>query len=152
MHEQEVSNCISGLGRLGAEWSELSATIRRSLGDAFVCTIGEDDLPPRGLAMSVHGLGRMNANFASLPSNFRTNMMSAIHKISPLINSLEVSNILYGLGKMGTCFSMDEVNEGKEAAAKIVSSSSSSGRNKVPFAIPGLVMKGVSKQNRLSCL
>ena len=144
MHEQEVSNCISGLGRLGAEWSELSATIRRSLGDAFVCTIGEDDLPPRGLAMSVHGLGRMNANFASLPSNFRTNMMSAIHKISPLINSLEVSNILYGLGKMGTCFSMDEVNEGKEAAAKVVSSSSS--RNKVPFAIPGLVMKGVSSE------
>ena len=140
-----MSNCISGLGRLGAEWSELSATIRRSLGDAFVCTIGEDDLPPRGLAMSVHGLGRMNANFASLPSNFRTSMMSAIHNISPLINSLEVSNILYGLGKMGTCFSMDEVNKGKQAAAKSVSSSSSS-RNKVPFAIPGLVMKGVSSE------
>ena len=61
MREQEVSNCISGLGRLGAEWTSLSPAIRRSLGDAFLNTIGEGDLPPRGLAMSVHGLGRMNA-------------------------------------------------------------------------------------------
>ena len=106
MHEQEVSNCISGLGRLGAEWSCLTPAIRRSLGSAFVSTIGEGDLPPRGLAMTVHGLGRMNADFTSLPSNFRSSIMSAIHKISPRVNSLEVSNILYGLGKMGQVFQL----------------------------------------------
>jgi hypothetical protein len=33
MHEQEVSNCISGLGRLGAEWLDLTPTVRELLGD-----------------------------------------------------------------------------------------------------------------------
>jgi hypothetical protein len=33
MHEQEVSNCISGLGRLGAEWSDLTPTVRGLLGN-----------------------------------------------------------------------------------------------------------------------
>lgn len=143
MHEQEVSNCISGLGRLGAEWTGLSPTIRRSLGSAFMSTIGEGDLPPRGLAMTVHGLGRMNADFTSLPSNFRSSIMSAIHKISPRVNSLEVANILYGLGKMGTSFSVDDVIMGSEAAAS-AANSVNSGRSS--FAVPGLAMKGVSRE------
>ena len=143
MHEQEVSNCISGLGRLGAEWSCLTPAIRRSLGSAFVSTIGEGDLPPRGLAMTVHGLGRMNADFTSLPSNFRSCIMSAIHKISPRVNCLEVSNILYGLGKMGTSFSVDEVKMGSDAAASAASNINS---GTLSFAVPGLAMKGVSSE------
>jgi hypothetical protein len=143
MQEQEVSNCISGLGRLGAEWTDLTPAIRRSLGDAFVLVARAGSLPPRGLAMSIHGLGRMNADFTSLPSNFQTSIMSAIYKISPRVNSLEVSNMLYGLGKMGISFTIDEVNMGKEAAASAVISSSS---NSLPFAIPGLAMKGVSSE------
>ena len=143
MQEQEVSNCISGLGRLGAEWIDLTPAIRRSLGDAFVLIARAGSLPPRGLAMSIHGLGRMNADFASLPSNFQTSIMAAIYKISPRVNSLEVSNMLYGLGKMGTSFTIDEVNMSKEAAA---SASSSSSIGSLPFAIPGLAMKGVSSE------
>jgi hypothetical protein len=137
MQEQEVSNCISGLGRLGAEWTDLSPTIRRLLGDAFLRTIG--DLPPRGLAMSIHGLGRMNADFTSLPPSFRSNIVSAITKISPKLNSLEVSNVLYGLGKMGTSFS-DKVNIKSEIEASVSTIVSKAGS----FAIPGLAMKGVS--------
>lgn len=100
MKEHELTNCISGLGRLGADWSELPPSIRRSLGDAFLRTLR--DLSAKGLAMAVHGLGRMNADFHSLPANFRSSIMSAIHKIAPRLNAVEVSNILYGLGKMGT--------------------------------------------------
>lgn len=143
MQEQEVSNCISGLGRLGAEWTDLTPAIRRSLGDAFVLIARAGSLPPRGLAMSIHGLGRMNADFTSLPSNFQTSIMAAIYKISPRVNSLEVSNVLYGLGKMGTSFTIDEVNMSKEAAASAVITSSTSS---LPFAIPGLAMKGVSSE------
>jgi hypothetical protein len=143
MQEQEVSNCISGLGRLGAEWTDLTPAIRRSLGDAFVLIARAGSLPPRGLAMSIHGLGRMNADFTSLPSNFQTSIMAAIYKISPRVNSLEVSNMLYGLGKMGTSFTIDEVNMSKEAAASTVITGSTSS---LPFAIPGLAMKGVSSE------
>ena len=138
MNEQEVSNCISGLGRLGAEWSNLTPKIRKSLGDAFLLTIGVGGLPPRGLAMTVHGLGRMNADFATLPPNFRSSIMSAIHKISPKVNSLEISNVLYGMGKMGTSFSVDESPLDDESIAATTNS------NATPFLIPGLAMNGVS--------
>lgn len=37
-----------------------------------------------------------------LPNNFRESIMVAISKIAPDLNALEVSNILYGLGRMST--------------------------------------------------
>ena len=60
MSEQETSNCISGLGRLGVQWQHsLSPSIREKLGIRFLNNI--DSLGTKGLAMSVHGLGKMNA-------------------------------------------------------------------------------------------
>jgi hypothetical protein len=92
--------------------------VRRLLGDAFLRTIG--DLGAKGLAMSVHGMGRMNADFPSLPSNFRSSIMAAIARIAPNVNSQEVSNILYGLGKMGAMISVS-------AAKKVSGTGSGSG-------------------------
>eukprot|EP00596_Hydrurales_sp_CCMP1899_P006793 CAMPEP_0119051996 /NCGR_PEP_ID=MMETSP1177-20130426/73436_1 /TAXON_ID=2985 /ORGANISM="Ochromonas sp, Strain CCMP1899" /LENGTH=1626 /DNA_ID=CAMNT_0007031409 /DNA_START=104 /DNA_END=4981 /DNA_ORIENTATION=- len=127
MHEQEVSNCISGLGRLGAEWSDLTPTVRGLLGDAFSRTLR--DIPPRGLAMSIHGFGRMNTNFVSLPLNIQSSIMRAVQKISSHSNSLEVSNILYGLGKMGAIMS---INDG------------GNGANISRFLIPGFEVRDIS--------
>lgn len=77
-----------------------------SLGDAFLRTVR--DIPPKGLAMSIHGFGRMSTNFVSLPLNIQSSIMLAVLNISSHINSLEVSNILYGLGKMGAIMYIDD--------------------------------------------
>ena len=102
MNEQEASNTISGLGRLGILWNSLPAHLRSSIGDAFVRYLPV--LGPKGLAMSIHGLGRMSAEISALPDNFREKIMTAICNISSVVNAQEVSNILYGLGKIGTKF------------------------------------------------
>lgn len=100
MGEQEVSVCISGLGRLGAHWGSLSVPTREQLGRRFLENI--HSLNAQGLAMSIHGLGRMDADMGSLPVGLRDSLMSAIVDIAPDLNALEVSNILYGLGRMGS--------------------------------------------------
>lgn len=100
MGEQEVSVCISGLGRLDAHWGSLSVPIREQLGRRFLENM--HSLNAQGLAMSVHGLGRMDAEMGSLPLGLRDSLMTAIVDIAPDLNALEVSNILYGLGRMGT--------------------------------------------------
>jgi hypothetical protein len=79
--------------------------------------------------MSIYGFGRMNTNFVSLPLNMQGRIMLAVQKISSHINSLEVSNILYGLGKMGAIMSInDEGNIG----------------NNSQFLIPGFEVKEIS--------
>eukprot|EP01038_Epipyxis_sp_PR26KG_P005273 gene5273-7325_t len=100
MNEKETSNCISGLGRLGVNWfTDLPPTIRELLGEAFLRSM--DDLGAKGLAQSVNGLGRMNAGIGSLPLKFRYNILNAIIDISTIVDAKQVSNILFGLGRMG---------------------------------------------------
>jgi hypothetical protein len=55
--------------------------------------------------------------------------MLAVQKISSHINSLEVSNILYGLGKMGAIMSIDD---GENIS------------NNTQFLIPGFEVKEIS--------
>ena len=98
MGEQEASNIISGLGRLGAQWDGLPADVRNTIGLNFLAVLKE--LGPQGLAMSIHGLGRMEADWLSLPSAFCENIVVALDRISGAFNPQEVSNVLYGLGKM----------------------------------------------------
>ena len=51
--------------------------------------------------MTVHALGKMNTDWYSLSSGFRVSTIKTIDKTSPDCNALEVSNLLYGMAKMG---------------------------------------------------
>ena len=68
-------------------------------------------LGPKGLTMSLHGLGRMNAEFSELPADFQAALMTSIGKITPNVNDQEVSNMIYGLGKMRTRFRTDKTDK-----------------------------------------
>jgi hypothetical protein len=101
MSEQEVSNSLSGLGRLGARWEELPETVRKLLGYRFALVSKDPSFGPRGLSMSIHGLGRMEASWSRLPTALRGSLLTSIESIAPKLNAQEISNVLYGLGKMG---------------------------------------------------
>lgn len=104
MNEQEISNTISGLGRLGLHWEKsIPAEVQRTILDAFLRTSG--DLHIKGLAMTIHGLGRMNANISTIPVSCRNQLLSSVSKMCDSLNPQETSNIIYGLGKMGVVYS-----------------------------------------------
>lgn len=100
MTEKEVTNCISGLGRLDADWESLPVSVCKRLVDRFSLVVKQGSLCPKGLAMSIHGLGRMGASWDALPLALRSSILSSLVNISPELNAQEVSNVLYGLGKV----------------------------------------------------
>ena len=128
----EISNCLSGLGRLSCDWSSLPPILKNSFGSAFLRV--SKDLGNQGLTQQVHGLGRMNAEFASLPAKVQNGLIRKI-KLSGKLNDQKIANLIYGLGKLNCAFG---ARQGQGAQEK---------RYVLPVKVQQCLIDALSKQS-----
>ena len=82
-------------------YTDISHNGQKLISDRFITLSKESVIGCKGIAMTVHALGKMNSDWYSFSSGFRASIIKTIDKTSPDCNALEVANLFYGMAKMG---------------------------------------------------
>eukprot|EP01039_Chlorochromonas_danica_P003366 gene3367-3691_t len=99
LSEQGVVNSINALANMGVEWTELSASLRSGALTALerVCA----DMGEQGVSVTFLALSKLRVDWSQdLPESLRAHLRQAIARQTTL-SEHALSNLLYGLGKLG---------------------------------------------------